>query len=139
MNLEDCLKEGFLKKIKIDKREIEKEIGESEKDILDAKDSLNNEKYKWSIIQIYYSMFHAAKAVALSVGYKERRHFAIEVVLRELVKNRVLDSRFLNDFKSAMFAREEADYDSVYSKERAEEMLDIAEEFNKKMRGVIRK
>ena len=139
MNIDECIKEGFLKKVKPDKDEIKKEIKESDSDILDAKDSFENNRFKWCIIQIYYSMFHSAKAVLISQGYKERRHFAVEVVLRELVKNKKLESYFLNDFKSVMFAREEADYSSVYSKERAENSLKIAEEFNSKMLELLGK
>lgn len=138
MNIEECLKEGFLKKSKPDKEEIKKETGESEKDMEDARESLKAEKYKWCIIQAYYSMFHAARAVLFSLGYKERRHFAIEVVLRELVKNKKLESYFVDDFKAAMFAREEADYSSAYSRERAEQILTSAEEFNNKMKKMVK-
>lgn len=139
MNIEDCLKKGFLKKIKIEKELMEKELGESEKDFGDAKASLRMKKFKWAIIQSYYSMFHAGRAVLFSLGLKERRHFAITVVLEELVRKKKLESKYVSDFKAGMFTREEADYEAEYSEERASSLLKITEEFNKRMRNILDK
>ena len=94
-------------------------------------------KFKWSIIQSYYSMFHAARAILFSLGFKERSHFAIAVVLEDLVKKKKLESRFVNDFKAGVFTREEADYEAEYSQERAKSLFKIAEEFNKRMRDIL--
>ena len=137
MKIEECLKKGFLKKIKVEKGLIEKELKESEKDLNDAKASFKMRKFKWSIIQSYYSMFHAARAILFSLGFKERRHFAIAVVLEDLVKKKKLESRFVNDFKAGVFTREEADYEAEYSQERAKSLFKIAEEFNKRMRDIL--
>ncbi|MEM2896820.1 MAG: HEPN domain-containing protein [Candidatus Bathyarchaeia archaeon] len=136
--MDDYLKKGFLKKIKIEKELIEKEVRESERDFDDAKTSFEMGKFKWAIIQSYYSMFHAARAVLFSLGLKERRHSAITIVLEDLVKKKKIEPRFVNDFKAGIFAREEADYEAEYSQERAESLLKIAEEFNKKMRDILR-
>jgi len=137
MDIEECLKQGFLKKIKVENELVEKESEESKRDLNDAKISLKMRKFKWAIIQSYYSMFHAARAVLFSLGLKERRHFAITVVLEDLVKKKKLEPRFVNDFKAGIFTREEADYESEYSQERAESLLKIAEEFNKRMSDVL--
>ena len=137
MNIDECMREGFLKRIKPGEREIQKELEESEKDFRDSQESLNSGKYKWCIIQAYYSMFHSARAVVFSYGYNERRHFAIAVVLEQLVREGKLESSFVGDFKSAMFTREEADYEASYSKERAEQILGIAQEFNRRMRKLL--
>lgn len=137
MNIEECLRKGFLRKIKVEKELMGKELEESKRDFEDAKTSFNMGKFKWAIIQSYYSMFHAARAVLFSLGLKERGHFAIPVVLEHLVKNKKLEPRFVNDFKAGVFTREEADYEAEYSQDRAESMLEIAEEFNKRMRNLL--
>jgi uncharacterized protein (UPF0332 family) len=137
MNIDECLREGFLKKARPDRREIQKETEESEKDFRDSGESFRSGKYKWCIIQAYYSMFHSARAVIFSEGYKERRHFAIAVVLEQLANDGELESFFVDDFKSAMFTREEADYDASYSREKAEQVLNIAQEFNSRMKGLL--
>lgn len=138
MNVEYCLREGFLKRIKMDKKLVKKELEESRKDLEDAKASLDMKKFKWSIIQSYYSMFHAARAVLFSLGLKERRHFAIQVVLEDMVKNKRLEQRYVDDFKAGMFTREEADYESEYSQERAASLLKIAEGFDKRMKNIFK-
>jgi len=138
MDLEECLEKGFLKKTKVERERIEKELDESEKDFKDANASLRARKFKWAIIQSYYSMFHAAKAVLLSLGFKERRHFAIAVVLDDLVKGKKLESKFVDYFKAGVFTREEADYELEYSQERAKSLLETVEEFNRRMRDLLK-
>ncbi len=117
--------------------EIRKELNESKNDMGNAKNSLKNGNYKWAIIQAYYSMFHSARAVLVSNGYRERRHFAITVVMEHLVRSKKLESYFVDDFKAAIFAREEADYSSVYSREWAEQILTAAEEFAERMKKLV--
>jgi uncharacterized protein (UPF0332 family) len=48
-----------------------------------------------------------------------------------------LEPKYVNDFKVAMFTREEADYRAEYSRERAESLIEIAKEFNERMRQLI--
>ena len=138
MDLEECIEKGLLKKERIEKERIKKELNESKKDFSDAKESFKTKKFKWAIIQCYYSMFHAVRAVLFSYGLKERSHFTLSIFLEHLVKENKLDSKFLNDFKAAMFLRESADYRAEYSRERAEKLLEIAKEFNKEIKKLIK-
>lgn len=78
-------------------------------------------------------MFHSAKAVCFKQGYREKRHFAVLVVLEDLNKKGKIEVKFVNDFGAAISAREGADYRYSYSKERAEQSLKIAKEFNEKI------
>ena len=39
-------------------------------------------------MQSYYSMFHAAKALVLKKGYREKSHFCLIIALRELYVNK---------------------------------------------------
>lgn len=137
MDIDDCLREGHLKRIKPDGDEIERELKASRDDLDFANVSYKEENYKWATVQAYYSMFHAARSVLISMGLKERRHYAIEVVLQELVHDGKLDELYLDHFKAAMYCREEADYDSVYSKGKAADLLEAAHEFSVVMRELI--
>ena len=137
MDINECIEQGFLKKIKSDKDLIDKEVKESEYDFSKSKKAFEEEDYKWCIVKAYYSMFHSARAVLFKLGFREKRHFAISIVLEELNKKGKLESRYVNDFNSAVSSREDADYHYIYSKEKAKQSLEIAEEFNKKMGGMI--
>lgn len=139
MNIKKAVEEGFLERVKPDKELVDKEISESDYDFDKSKSAFEEEDYKWCIIQSYYSVFHSAKAVLFMLGLKERKHFAINIVLEELNNKGEIESIYVNDFKAAASAREDADYHYSYSKSSAEHMLEIAEEFNDKMKELISK
>lgn len=129
MDIRECLRKGYLKKVRPDKKLINKELDESKYDLARANDNLEKGDYKWSIIAGYYSMFHVARALLFSLGYREKRHFAINIILESLVKKGVLEGIYLDYFSSAMEAREGADYSYKYSKVIAEEIIEYAEKF----------
>jgi len=54
---------------------VKKELSVAKGDLSDAKAGYENERYKWSTIQAYYAMFHAARALIYSQGYREKSHY----------------------------------------------------------------
>ena len=136
MNLEECLREGFLRKVEIDKKLVEKEMKEAEYDFKMAEKEFESKDFKWAIVKSYYSMFHASRAVLFSLGFREKRHFAVQVVLEDLNKKEKLESIYLEYFGAAMEAREGADYRYVYSENIAKDVLEYAEKFIEKMKEI---
>jgi len=139
MDIESCLREGFLQQIKVERDLIGKEIEEAKYDIGKAERALEEGDFKWSIVKSYYSMFHAARAVLFSLGLKERRHFAIRVVLEGLNAKGKLEGKFISDFSAALGAREDADYRYTYSQETADYLLKAAGDFLARMERLARK
>ncbi|MFH1511134.1 MAG: HEPN domain-containing protein [Candidatus Woesearchaeota archaeon] len=133
MNIHECLENGYLKKVTPDKELVQKELSEASHDLESAKKAFSDHDYKWCIVQSYYAMFHSAKAVLFTLGYSEKRHIAIVIVLEDLSKNGKLESTFITHLKAAMSAREDADYHYSYSKETAEHEIETAEEFVNRM------
>ncbi len=84
---------------------INKEIASAEYDLRKSKNSCENEDYKWTIVQPYYSMFHAARALIYSKGYREKSHRACSVALKEFFLDSLGEER-INDFEEAMDLRE---------------------------------
>jgi uncharacterized protein (UPF0332 family) len=74
-------------------------------------------------------MFHAAKSLLHKLGYTEKKHIAVVIVLEELNKEGKIQAKHINSFKAAMSAREDADYHYTYSKEIAEHDLEMCNEF----------
>ena len=139
MNIDTCLKEGYLTRIKPNQNDlIKKEINEAEYDLEKAKESFKEEDFKWSIIKAYYVIFHISKALLFKLGYKEKRHFAIGVVLEELNKEGKLEIEYINYFKAAIPSREDADYHYIYSKDNAEYIIENAEEFIERILKLIK-
>ncbi len=139
MDIQDCLDKHYLIKVERDKNLIKKELEESVYDFKKAIKAFKDKDYKWTIIKCYYSMFHSAKAICFRLGYREKRHFALLIVLEELNKEGKLESKFVNDFSAMLSLREGADYRYNYSKERAENSLEIAREFNPEMKQILKK
>ena len=98
MNIEECIEQRFLLKIKPDKKLVNKELNEADYDFSKAEKAFKEEDYKWAIVKSYYAMFHSARAVLFNLGFREKRHFAVGVVLEDLNKKGKLESRFVNDF-----------------------------------------
>lgn len=137
MDITECLAKRFLIKTKPAKDLIEKEFSEAEYDLEKAEKTFDDEDYKWAIIKSYYCIFHAARAVLFKLGLREKKHFAIGVVLESLNKDGKLESKYVNEFNAAVSSREDADYHYAYSKEIAEYNLKIAHDFLEKMKVLI--
>jgi uncharacterized protein (UPF0332 family) len=118
-------RKGNIVQICIDAELIEKEIKEAYYDLKSAENSINNANYKWSIVQSYYSMFHAFRGLLFSRGYKEKSHSALKSAIKTLfVDYGVISDTVFFEFDSAMKAREMADYSYIYDKTTALNMLE---------------
>lgn len=82
-------------------------------------------------------MFHSARAVLFNLGFREKRHIAIVIILEDLNYKGKLETTYVNDFKAGISAREDADYHYSYSRESAEHMMEITGEFNERMKKLV--
>ena len=127
---QECLRKGKIKEFSRGKSLAEKEIKTAEKDLIDAKDSFEREKYKWATIQFYYSMFHSARALLYAKNYREKSHYCLIISLRALyVDKKLLSSTLVENLQKAKTLRENADYYDDWSKNAAESLLKEAKEF----------
>jgi uncharacterized protein (UPF0332 family) len=111
----------------------EKELAIARSDLLDAEAGYENQRYKWSTIQGYYSLFHAARALVYSRGYRENSHYCLSVAIRALfVEEGKLDAQAARDFLNAMNLREAADYQAEFSMNGAKAVIASAERFIEK-------
>lgn len=129
-DFEHCVKERRLIKIKPSNEMIQKELESAEYDLERARNSLEEEDFKWAAVQSYYSMFHAAKALVLKKGYREKSHYCLLIALREFyVKKDELNAEMVENFELCMNLRHEADYGLTYHQESAETAIKYTEEF----------
>ena len=126
----DCLRKNKLKKFSRGKALVNKELKSAEEDLKTAKESFNNENYKWATIQCYYSMFHSARALLYSKNYRERSHYCLIVALRIFYGEKgLLSGNLIEGFQKAKALRENADYYDQWSKAGAEALFDLADKF----------
>ena len=126
-------------RVDISDKMIEKELEGAGYDVGRAEESLHGGDYKWASVQAYYSMFHAAKALVLKKGYREKSHYCLLVALKELyVKANELEQEFVDNFEMVMDTRHEADYALIYDKESAEIAIENAKVFVHKTQGLLK-
>ena len=110
-NFKDCLKSAKIKKFSRGKNLAPKEIRLAEEDLKMAQKSFKEENYRWCIIQIYYSMFHSARAILYFKNYREHSHYCLIQAIKELyVKSGKLEASLLEALLEAKNLREAADY-----------------------------
>lgn len=103
----------------------------------DSKDSLRERKFKWATIQAYYSMFHSARALLYSKGYREKSHYALFVAVGELFGDK-MGTTLLNALEEGMELRQEADYGLKFSEDGALDTAEGAEGFLARAKEILK-
>ena len=136
MRLEDCLREGFLKKHRFSPEVIEKELVNAEKHLADARKCIDSEMYGLATVSIYTSMFHAARAILFRDGFKERNHVCVIAYLR---KNYPALQEHVKVLDSYRRARHSALYgiDAEEDPEEAVHGIELAEEFILEVKKIL--
>lgn len=117
MSFRRCLEQKKLIRSNEARYLIEKEESLAKDDFDNARFGLKNKRYRWSVIQSYYSMFHSARALLYSKGYRERSHLCLYLAIKEMfVKNNKVSMKILDSFQKARFLREDADYKGEFTK-----------------------
>jgi len=126
----ECLKRGKIKPFSRGKTLAPKEFETGIFDLERAKKTYGDGDYKWATIQIYYSMFHAARTLLYVKNLREHSHFCLIAAIRSLyVETKQLPVYFLEALQEAKNLREEADYYNRWSKAGCERLLKLAGEF----------
>jgi uncharacterized protein (UPF0332 family) len=131
------IEERKLTKIKTDEKLVRKEIEGAESDLKTATKSLNDKDFKWATIQGYYSIFHAARALLYTKGFREKSHYALLIAIQELFSNE-LEQSLIQGFENSMNLRQTADYGLASSKEGALDVMETAEKLLQRTKEILR-
>lgn len=127
---ERCIQQRRLVKIKATSEMKQRELDDAAYDLCSAQHSYDEGNYKWAVVQSYYSMFHAAKALVLHKGYREKSHHCLLVVLKELYSLESEEAEEMTDnLELCMHLRHDADYGLSYTSESAQIALKYAKDF----------
>jgi uncharacterized protein (UPF0332 family) len=135
--LKRLLRERKIVRIRADRKLVLKEVEGAKSDLEDARDSLAQRKFKWATIQGYYCMFHSARALLYSRGFREKSHYALLIAIRELFGSE-LGRSLIDKFEEGMDLRQEADYGLKFSDVGAVEVVESAEAFLKKVCQILK-
>ena len=130
LGFEDCLKNHKIVFFPRAKKLVRKEFSAAQEDLEETRDRLAHGKFKYATINSYYAIFHGARALLYSRGYRERSHNCLAMALEVLFADKLLlDRRFIRVFRESMALREDADYSGSFSQEGAMQSILNAEEF----------
>jgi uncharacterized protein (UPF0332 family) len=140
LEYDDCIRRGKIRSFSRGKSLASKELETSASDFERAKKTYKDGDYKWATIQIYYSMFHSARALLYSRNLREHSHFCLIEAIRILfVETKQIPLFLLEGFQEAKNLREEADYYNRWSKHGCEKLLKIAQDFIERARTIVEK
>lgn len=128
MNINDCFREGLLKRIRPDTEAAEREVEKAKEYLVKAKKNEEINIHDFAVVAAYTSMFHGARAILLRDGVKERSHICIVIYLREKYPELKHQARILDTYRrfrhTALYA-----LDVTVDKEEAEKSIELAREF----------
>ncbi len=129
LEYEGCLKRGKIKPFLRGKSLAPKELDTATYDLERARKTYEDGDYKWATIQVYYSMFHSARALLYAKNLREHSHYCLIAAIRTLyVETKQLPVYFLEGLQEAKNLREDADYYNRWSKQGCERLLKLAKE-----------
>ena len=139
MTFKDCIAKNKIFKSNFALKLIDIEIQDSIEDLAIAKKGVKENLFKWSTIQAYYSLFHSARALIYSRGYREKGRYCLYLALKELfVKEKLLDNDLAEAFLNGMILRENADYKRNFSEKGAKAVIETAERFLKETKKLLK-
>ena len=115
-----------------------KQLEISASDLAEARDGISRERWKWSTIQSYYSMFHTARALLYAKSFREKHHRCLRIAISHLYSAEGDDfQRLVDDFQLAKQLRENADYAEDFSENNARKLISSAEKFLDMARQIL--
>lgn len=116
------------------------ELKRSNESLKSAKVLMKEELYEDSISRAYYAIFHAAKAILLTIDVEPKTHEgAIKKFGHHFVETGLIEKEIGRIFGRAQKVREKSDYDVAkeFSEEDANEWITMAEKFVKRIQEYL--
>jgi len=134
--LDECIEKRLLRREKPDKEKAIRAIEIARERLIDAEISEDAGIPSATILLAYAAIFHASRALLFRDGYSEKSHYCVvEYINEKYVKTGKLDAKFIPLIRHARQERHEVFYglEKTETKEDAEEVIDLAREFIKKI------
>ncbi|NQU74522.1 MAG: HEPN domain-containing protein [Candidatus Omnitrophica bacterium] len=140
LEYDNCIKRGKIKPFSRGKALVSKEFVTAKLDLERAGKTYKESDFKWATIQIYYSMFHSARALLYAQNLREHSHYCLFQAMKSLyVDTKKMPGYYVEVFQEAKDLREDADYYNRWSQKGCEKLLKAAEKFLEKAKSIISK
>jgi uncharacterized protein (UPF0332 family) len=119
---------------------VSKELNSAAEDLLSSKESFDRGNHKWATIQAYYSMFHTSRALIYNKKYREKSHYCLVIALEHLyLEKGLIEKGFIESLTLGKDLGESADYRSIFSKEGADNLIKMADQFLTTAKKLLKK
>ncbi len=113
--LDECMEKGQIKKVSESREDAEKSLLRARRWLVSAEVTISAEVYDSCLLAAYESMFHAARAILIKDGYRERSHYCIARYLDErYAKKGLLDGKIIDMIDNYRELRHEAAYSTEF-------------------------
>ena len=124
----------------MDKDLIDSELNLADEFLHDAQLLLIEKSIRSAESRLYYSVFHAARALLYSKGFYPKTHKGtIALFGKEILGNNLIDERFAKLLAKTFSLREKADYEPFFSvnKDEVESLIEEAEMFINEIKSLL--
>ena len=131
MNLGECFRKRFLRKIRPDKDKSLRSIEIAENKLEKARVALSENLFDMCIVFGYTAMFHAARAILYRDGIQEKSHLCTVIYIRKKYSNKIPLS-LINSFDNFRIERHETLYGLEFTptKDDAKLLIEEVEKFS---------
>ncbi len=137
---EDCIKGNLLRKVPASEQKAERSIKKAKMWLSEARISIDNRGFNSAVMGAYLTMFHSARAILFSDGWREKSHACISRYLDEkYVKSGKLDKKWVQILDYQRNLRHEDQYNIVFysTEEEADKAIQSAELFLLEMEKLL--
>ena len=139
----DCFKKKLLIKSKPSKELAKKSIRQAKHFLDKTKTYFQLEDAETISIYLYYSFFHAARALLFKDGIKERSHYCALVYIEfTYVKNKQISENYLHVIRALKESRQEIQYgfiiDNTIELETLKDYFDCCKRFVREIESIIK-
>lgn len=124
----------------MDKDLIDSELNLADEFFHDAQLLLIEKSIRSAESRLYYSIFHAVRALLYSKGFHPKTHKGtISLFGKEILGNNLIDERFAKLLAKTFSLREKADYEPFFSvnEEEVESLIEEAEMFINEIKSLL--
>ncbi|MBU0894761.1 MAG: HEPN domain-containing protein [Nanoarchaeota archaeon] len=130
MDVKECIRKRILREISSDIKKSESSIKIAKSKLIETRKLFASEFFNNSVLSIYTSMFHAARALLYKDGIQEKSHYATYIYINEKYSDRI-PRQLINAFNLLREDRHEILYgfQQNSSREEVENFILDLEEF----------
>jgi uncharacterized protein (UPF0332 family) len=116
LSYDECIKQGLLRKIPVSQQKAAESIITAEKWLDEAQKNLSTKSLRSCLLSAYLAMFHAARSILWSDGFREKSHACIGRYLESVyVNQKLLDKKWVDLFDYYRNIRHDDSYSTSFN------------------------